>query len=259
MRELIKGNMFLYRTLIMVRDVKKFPLRRKNGLKLLSYIWRIYPKTMLPPVRLYSLADAVDAIEQDKIAGDVVECGVWSGGALALAALWGERHGTTSRTYIGLDSFEGLPPPTEEDGEVLERFNRQSAKRGRIVDQALMKTGVCVGDAADTVRQFYDSVGISIAKVRFYSGWFQNTLPLVAKEVGSIAILRIDGDWYESTKICLEALYAQVPAGGFIIIDDYGTFTGCRRAVDEFREAQKISASLIFVDKDCVYWRREST
>lgn len=196
------------------------------------------------------------AVNRERIPGDIVECGVWSGGALAFAALWDQRWPGSQRRYQGFDSFEGLPPPTPEDEEVCTRFNAISARRGRVITADLQATGVCVGDAAASVRQFFRDVGVPVERTRFHVGWFQNTLPAAAEQIGDIAILRIDGDWYESTKVCLDTLYDRVPPGGYVIIDDYGAFPGCKRAVDEFREARGIDAELTWVDDHCVFFRK---
>jgi hypothetical protein len=93
--------------------------------------------------------------------------------------------------------------------------------------------------------------------VYYYEGWFQETLPVCKDQIEKIAILRLDADWYASTKICLEFLYDKVVPGGFVIIDDYGTYEGCKKAVDEFREKQRITAFMVHVNHDCRYWIKQ--
>ena len=88
-------------------------------------------------------------------------------------------------------------------------------------------------------------------------GWFQKTIPQSAKEIGALAVLRLDGDWYESTKICLEYLYDLVSENGSIIIDDYYHWEGCRKAVDEFLASRKVNATLIPIDEEAVYFIKE--
>jgi hypothetical protein len=252
----LKKNLTVYGAAKIVRDFRHFPFYRRHGLRALPLISRVYSKTMLPPPRLYNFIDAVDSVNAEGIPGDLVECGVWSGGALALAALWDQRRPGSNRSYLGFDSFEGLPPPTPEDKDVFDRFTAASARKGRMIDRPLMRTGVCVGDAADTVRQFFRDAGVDPSRTRFYPGWFQDTLPIAVADIDAIAILRIDGDWYDSTKICLDTFYDLVPPGGYIIIDDYGCFEGCKDAVEEFRAARSITTPITFVDQHCVYWRR---
>ena len=84
----------------------------------------------------------------------------------------------------------------------------------------------------------------------------QDTLPRDSSRIESIAILRLDGDWYASTKVCLDHLYDKVVSGGFVIVDDYGYYEGCKKAVDEFIEERGLEVFLSQVDSGCVYWTR---
>ncbi|MFA7441040.1 MAG: TylF/MycF/NovP-related O-methyltransferase [Sphingomonadaceae bacterium] len=202
------------------------------------------------------MCQSIGTIHAEAIPGDIVECGVWSGGSLALAALWDLQYSDSKRIYHAFDSFEGLPPPTEDDGAVFENFNTNSRKKNRIATQKLQKTGVCAGDSADTVRMFFHKLGIPADRSRFHVGWFQDTVPAAAREIGPLSILRIDGDWYDSTKVCLDHLYDIVSPGGYVIVDDYGCFSGCKRAVDEFMAMYNIKAQLTFVDDHCVWFRK---
>ncbi|MBD9374399.1 class I SAM-dependent methyltransferase [Rhizobium sp. ARZ01] len=245
----VKSNEAIYRTAKLSRDIRGFPLRRSGSLTRIGTIWKIYTKTMLPPVRLFNICDAVEHVNQRGIPGDLVECGVWSGGSIALMALWDMRF-ETARQYHAFDSFEGLPPPTPADNEVFESFMVDRREQGEKLPGTLTWTGICQGDGADTVRAFFSRVGIPRERVIFHVGWFQDTVP--AASIHSIAVLRIDGDWYDSTKTCLDHLYDFVSPGGIIIIDDYGTFSGCRRAVDEFRKQRNINTPVEYVDSECV-------
>jgi hypothetical protein len=100
-------------------------------------------------------------------------------------------------------------------------------------------------------------VGYDPRFLHYHVGWFQETMTK-STSVGPIALLRLDGDGYASTKVCLESLYAQIVPGGFVIVDDYGAYDGCRKAVDEFRESRKISAYLHHIDADARYWVKPS-
>jgi hypothetical protein len=177
---------------------------------------------------------------------------------LALLALWDMRTGTGERSYHAFDSFEGLPPPTIQDGSVFQIFKSQRAAAQESLSMALAHTGICEGDSADNVRQFFHQVGIARDRTRFHVGWFQETLPVAATEINQLAILRIDGDWYESTKVCLDNLMSKVCPGGYVIVDDYGCFEGCQRAVDEYRSAHNITTNLNFVDEHCVWFCKPS-
>ena len=163
-----------------------------------------------------------------------VECGVAQGGSLSLMAHWAE----TNPVY-GFDSFEGMPALTTEDEGSGEKWVNYNCSK--------------YGEAA--VADTFSMVGVDLGRVNLVKGFFEDTLMDSAKEIGPISILRLDNDWYQSTKFCLEALYDQVVSGGVIIIDDYGTFKGCKKAVDEFRRIRKITDNLITVDRDGEhYW-----
>lgn len=256
LKSFVKSTPAVYRTAKLARDFRRFPLDRHDLFQKIPTIWKVFPATMLPPVRLYNFADAVEAINAEGITGSIVECGVWSGGALAFAALWNERLGGHQRHYHGFDSFEGLPPPTPEDSGVYEIFVDQRGPAGAPAEKVLVRTGICQGDAADSVRQLFHDVGVPPERTHFHVGWFQDTLPQAVAAVTPIAILRLDGDWYESTRVCLETLYGKVVANGFVIIDDYGCFTGCKKAVDEFMAANGIAVPLQWVDDHCVFFRK---
>jgi hypothetical protein len=168
--------------------------------------------------------------------GAFVECGVARGGCLALMSALGGPH----RRVWGFDSFEGLPPLTEEDE-----------------GSGVYWVGVvCAGPSGmRAVADTFATLGIPSDNVRLVKGWFEETLPGWVDTIGEIALLRLDSDWYRSTRYCLEMFYESVEPGGVVIIDDYLTFTGCRRAVDEFRASRHIETTLHVTDPDGeVYW-----
>jgi hypothetical protein len=252
---LLKSNRSLYSIAKMTRDIRKFALIDGSIVPKLAAIWKVYTHTMLPPARLINICECVDEVRDLGIVGDMVECGVWSGGSMALMALWDMRS-DTGRRYHAFDSFEGLPPPTTRDNEVFDRFIANRGNKAVGISDRLERTGICKGDGADTVRAFFLRAGIPSERSVFHVGWFQDTVPVAAKQIDSIAVLRLDGDWYESTKVCLDNLYDLVPSCGVIIIDDYGTFSGCQTAVDEFRAKRGITSPIISVDGDCVFFRK---
>jgi hypothetical protein len=220
---------------------------------------RVLPETMLSPRRLFNAWDVVRAVERDGVPGAIVECGVWSGGSVGLMALASARYGDGIRPVHLFDSFEGLPQPSPHDQEVLDDFHREhtAVPLDHGGDpRALLAIGACRGAGAAEVRRFLERrLGIPRARLRFWEGWFQETVPGAAASIGPIAVLRLDGDWYESTRTCLEGLYDAVVPGGYVIIDDYGTFTGCRTATDEFFAARGLSPRLIPIDGDGSYFR----
>lgn len=111
-----------------------------------------------------------------------------------------------------------------------------------------MSTGVNVADLETVRRLLVDDIGYPAASLFIHPGWFQHTLPSVAPDLGPIALLRVDGDWYDSTRVVFECLYDQVVSGGLVVIDDYGHFSGCRKATDEFMTAKGITSYLHYVD-----------
>jgi hypothetical protein len=178
------------------------------------------------------------ALECRALPGAFVECGVARGGCLALMALLAGPD----RTVWGFDSFEGLPELTPEDkGHGAEWVGFQAAGP----------------DGEKAVTHTFETLGIPMDDVRLVAGWFEDTLPQFVDEVGAIALLRLDADFYKSTRFVLDILYDSVVPGGAIIIDDYFTFTGCRTAVDEFRAERRITSRLEVADPHCVaFWRK---
>ena len=221
---------------------------------------RVLPDTMLSAPRLFNAWDCVRIVEERGLPGAIVECGVWSGGSVGLMALASAHYGDGTRPLHLFDSFEGLPQPSIHDEDVLPDFEREHGGMG--LDDGddpsvLQAIGACQGAQVDQVRELLEGrLRISPASITIWAGWFQETVPEAAGAIGPIAVLRLDGDWYESTRVCLEGLYDNVIPGGYVIIDDYGTFSGCRQAVDEFFAARGESPALVSIDADGSYLRK---
>jgi O-methyltransferase len=173
----------------------------------------------------------VTKLVRQGIEGCLVECGVAEGGCSALMAT--VAKGDCNRTTWLFDSFEGLPDPTDEDFGGSNRKTTGDNIRP-------LERGSCLGTVDRVKNVLFRRFGLSRAKVQLVQGWFQDTLPEYRDKLGPIAMLRIDGDWYESTKCCLDNLYDRLVPGGYCIADDYGTFYGCRKAVDEFLQTRKL-------------------
>jgi hypothetical protein len=207
---------------------------------------KVAANTMLSYERAITLHQQVRHLEVAGIAGSLVECGVWKGGAAGMMALANLRYGETRREVHLFDSFQGLPEPSLMDGpEVLARAERLS---GRKLDGSagLVPVGWDEASREDSAALFR-KIGYPVEYVHYHEGWFQETLKR-GGDLGPIALLRLDGDWYESTKVCLEALYPQVVRGGFAVIDDYGHWQGCRKAVDEYFQKNGLAAYLHHID-----------
>lgn len=211
--------------------------------------------TMLPYVRLVSLYQQVVFCEINRIRGSFVECGTWKGGAVGLMALGNIHHGSGRRHIHLFDSFQGIPEPDEEhdDANAIAAARKVGGgTKGRLIP--LVGTYDSVGTLEVNKTLLEGKIGYDSCFLHYHQGWFQDTLPRAAEEMDEIAILRLDGDWYASTKICLESLYDKVVAGGFVIIDDYGHNEGCKQAVHNFFNRSSVKPFLHHIDCDGRYW-----
>lgn len=196
--------------------------------------------TMIGLRRLNNLEYCARRIFADGIPGDFLEAGVCQGGAAIFLRALQVALGEESRSTWVADSFQGLPPPVLPEDSGLDLTEARFP-------------WLAMGE--ETVRNHFCRYGLLDDHVKFLPGWFSDTLR--DSETGSLAILRIDADLYESTRDVLQALYERVPVGGFIIIDDYNVFAPCRQAVDEFRQQQGIDTPLLCIDWTGVFWRKE--
>ncbi len=203
--------------------------------------------SMVPLARLDNLQACVSDVVRDGVPGDLVETGVWRGGSVIFMRALLRVMGVADRVVWAADSFEGLPEPDAVE-HPLEHKSFKSA--------AMTKYYRHLAVSLDEVKRNFSAYGMLDDQVRFLEGWFKDTLPTAP--IDAIAVLRLDGDYYESTRDALTSLYDKVSPGGYIIIDDYGEdmWTECRKAVDEFRQARGITEPLLAVDKPCSYWRK---
>lgn len=247
-----KRSPFLHSAVKFGRNLREVPLERWGHPRRIVDVFRVLPETMLTMPRLFDIADAVEVIDNDHVVGDIVECGVWNGGCVGLMALVDRRLPGPARTIHLFDSFIGLPPPTPEDTDVFTDF----AASSEVTPEDPVATGACAGKTKDEVARFLTGrLGIDPDSLTFHEGWFQDTIPLATEVIREIALLRLDGDWYDSTRVCLEGLFDRITPGGYLIVDDYGTFEGCRRAVDEFFAARGETPEWTYSDSSCVYMR----
>jgi hypothetical protein len=170
-----------------------------------------------------------------------VECGVARGGCLALM----KSVAGKDNKVIGFDSFEGLPEIVEKDIDISHNKNDPTSY-----------IGVNLSGGIENVYKTFKLLNLDMNNVSLIKGFFEETLndSKNIDSVGKIAILRLDGDWYESTKVCLEKLYDKVVVGGVIIIDDYGYWVGAKNATDEFRTKHSIDSPLLQTDYAEHYW-----
>jgi O-methyltransferase len=189
---------------------------------------RVKPRTMTGREKLFGLISAARYVTAHQVPGDVVECGVWRGGSMQAAALALIEAGDTSRTLHLFDTFAGMTEPTEKDV----RFDGVSAEHLLATYGKDTKTWAIA--SFDDVQEGMSEVDYPQDQIVYHPGRVEDTIPAEAPE--TIAILRLDTDWYESTKHELEHLYHRLSPGGVLIIDDYGYFVGSRLATDEFLE-----------------------
>ncbi|MCH7555588.1 MAG: class I SAM-dependent methyltransferase [Proteobacteria bacterium] len=197
--------------------------------------------TMTSRERILGLESAVRYLVRGGIAGAFVECGVWRGGSMMAMALTLLDEGAAERELFLCDTYEGMPEPSAEDIGVTGKSAHPTWKK-RLADG---KSQWCRA-GIEEVRANLSSTGYDGARMHFLKGRVQDTLP--DDRIGPIALLRLDTDWYDSTKWELEQLYPQLATGGVLIIDDYGRWQGCRKAVDEYFAAQGINMLLGRID-----------
>lgn len=208
--------------------------------KRIQTIRRILPYTMIGRTGLLATYDIVKAVEDKGLEGCIIECGVARGGCSAMMALIAGEGSGGRKSWL-FDSFEGLPAQTDED-EYEEPANPLPANKHAPV----VAEGYCLGTFEEVEDLMFSKLGLSRDRIFMVKGWFEDSLPEYRDKVGPVAVLRFDGDWYESTKCCLENLYDKVVSGGYVIIDDYWSVTGCKKALDEFIAKHGLPVKLAF-------------
>ena len=203
--------------------------------------------SMLPMSRLdnlqYCIADVIDK----RVPGDFIETGVWRGGTTIFMRASLKAYGVADRRVWVADSFQGLPEPDAEKFPI-----EASVHRGSVMKNAYNHFAASL----DEVKHNFLAFGMLDDQVQFLPGWFKDTL--ATAPISKLAILRLDGDYYESTLDGLNNLYHKISPGGYVIVDDYGqdTWTYCRQAVNDFRAEHRIDEPMLKVDGSCYYWRR---
>jgi O-methyltransferase len=201
--------------------------------------WPADADTMIGLLRLDNLQNCVLHILDRGVPGDLIETGVWRGGACILMRAVLRAYGDSQRKVWLADSFMGLPKP---DSGIY------PADQG---DELWMFEELAV--SLDTVKQNFERYGLLDEQVKFLPGWFRDTLPTAPIE--RLALLRLDGDMYESTIVALRSLYPKLSKGGYVIVDDYGAMPACRQAVTDFRCDLGIKAELRQIDWTGVFWQ----
>ncbi|MFN8344546.1 MAG: TylF/MycF/NovP-related O-methyltransferase [Spirosomataceae bacterium] len=222
----------------------------------------IRPYTMVPYVNLVTLFELVKYCEENHIEGDYVECGVWKGGCVGLMALANLKYGRSTKRNLHLfDAFDDIcePDPVVDGKKAVEDIyfytKRKESLSGKLQPVKGFYDPLGGHGTVEGNRQLLEEIiGYPVENTFYHVGWFQDTLPGAKEKIQKIALLRLDGDWYESTKVCIQSLYDKVVPGGVIIVDDYGTYEGCKKAITEFIQEKELKVFLSYSNTDCRYW-----
>lgn len=198
--------------------------------------------TMTSPERVHALCNAVRYVVRNGISGSFVECGVWRGGSAMAVARTLLELGERSRELVLFDTFDGMVAPGEEDL----RYDDASALDLLTSEDPQRQRSLWAKVSLEEVKRAMSSVGYPEGRIRYVKGPVEESLPEWAPE--SIAILRLDTDWYESTRHELVHLYPRIVDGGVLLIDDYGAWQGARKAVDEYIADHSLSILLNRID-----------
>ncbi len=201
--------------------------------------WPTDAETMVGRLRLDNLQACITDVILRGVPGDLIETGVWRGGATILMRAVLRAHGVSDRCVWVADSFQGLPKP---DGQ---QFEQDASDKHWGYDALAV--------SVDEVKSNFERYGLLDDQVRFLPGWFRDTLPDAPIE--KIAVLRLDGDMYESTIVALKALYPKVSVGGYTIVDDYNAMEPCKAAVDDYRAEHGIIEPIQAIDWGGVFWQ----
>jgi hypothetical protein len=219
----------------------------------------IKSNSMLNDLRLLNIQGCINYLSKNNIHGDLVECGVWKGGGVAMMAHQLKQINDL-RTLHLFDAFDDIcEPDASIDGEraIQDAGGKQNATGALVSISGVYDKMGGKGNETAVIELITQGIEYPSKYVKTYKGWFQDTLPLIGNQINEIALLRLDGDWYASTKVCLDYLFEKVVKGGIIIIDDYGCYDGCKKAVDEFIKNHHLNVYLISVDDECVYWVKQ--
>jgi hypothetical protein len=203
--------------------------------------WPSEAETMVGIRRLNNVQALAIQVLKENIPGDFVEAGVWRGGVAIFMRAILEAFNDPDRMVWVADSFEGLPVADPAN------FPADAGDRHFTLKKYL-------GIPSDVVRANFRRYGLLDDRVRFLEGFFKNTLQ--ASPIADIALLRADGDMYESTYQILESLYPRVSKGGFVIVDDFGALASCKAAVLDYRDRARITEPIVEIDWTGIYWRR---
>ena len=203
--------------------------------------WPEVAHTMIGVRRLENVRELLRRVIDEAIPGNLVEAGVWRGGCCILMRGILAANAIKDRKVYAVDSFEGLPPPKPD------LFPRDEGLNLHLYAELAV--------SLEQVKDNFTRYGLLDEQVVFVKGLFQETLPSL--DAGPFALIRLDGDLYESTYVALEALYPKLSLGGFIILDDYKLLSSVRAAVLDYRSRMGIESEMHDIDWSAVWWQKE--
>lgn len=221
--------------------------RNKEKIMQMDIMQKVKPYTMVGRSGMYVTYDSVIKIEKENIKGAIVECGVARGGSAAMMALISE-HFNGKRKYWLFDTFEGLPPPSEKDDYIEPIYESNDRHAGRVAE------GYCLGTIDEVENLLFETLKLPREKFTLVKGLFQDTLHKEKNNIGEISILRLDGDWYDSTLTCLNNLWDSVAPGGVVIMDDYVSVPSCKKATHDFLNSRNIIVDIELDDRGGAYF-----
>jgi hypothetical protein len=209
-------------------------LKRANG-----WDWPAMAQTMIGMKRMDNIETCFQIALEDGVEGDLIETGVWRGGAVIFMRALLAAYGISDRSVWCADSFEGLPMPDPQ---------KYPADLG---DSHHTMKFLSIG--LDEVKANFDVYGLLDGQVKFLKGWFEETLP--SAPISKLCVCRLDGDMYGSTMVALKSLYPKLSIGGFLIVDDW-TLDGAHKAVEDYRSQHGITDAILSIDRHSMYWRK---
>jgi O-methyltransferase len=221
-----------------VRIARQF--RFDPALRSVGKDWPPLADTMIGLKRLENIQFCLEDILRNNVPGDLIETGVWRGGAVIFMRGILKAHNVTDRIVWAADSFSGLPSPD------INKYPQDAGDPHHLWSDFL-------GVSLETVQRNFRRYGLLDDQVRFLKGWFKDTLPVAPME--QLSLLRLDGDMYESTMDALVHLYPKLSVGGYVIVDDY-FLKGCSQAINDYRAQHNITDTMIPIDWASIYWQK---
>lgn len=217
LRRFVKEHPILARLHWWISLLRTIPAQEFLSVSKIRVLLTAAPYSQCSVYKLSALYETALSLERENIEGSFVECGVRNGGSAGVMAT--PARNNPGRHVWLFDSWQGLAEPSGHDIDPQGRPG---------------KKGQALGEIEKATELILGKLRLDATRIHLVRGWFNETLPLLKDEIGEVALLNVDCDWYESVKFCLEQLYDSVAEGGFVFLDDYFYWQGCRKAVDEF-------------------------